>query len=151
MAQKGAWDETTRAVVVRRIAPRHTPRFFSQAEERTARALLDHLLAQHDEPKVPVFEMIDSRLAEGEGDGYHHADLPRDPATWRQSLQALDAAARGRAGVRYHELPSDSQRGVIEEVRLTDGSWHGMPAGHLFGVWMRYACAAFYSHPMGVE
>jgi len=25
--------------------------------------------------------------------------------------------------------------------------WHEMPAGHLWSLWTRYACTAFYSHP----
>ena len=25
--------------------------------------------------------------------------------------------------------------------------WHGMPAGHVWSLWTRYACTAFYSHP----
>jgi hypothetical protein len=26
-------------------------------------------------------------------------------------------------------------------------TWHGLPAGRVWSLWMRYACAAFYSHP----
>ncbi len=25
--------------------------------------------------------------------------------------------------------------------------WHGLAAGHVWSLWTRYACAAFYSHP----
>ncbi len=147
LAERKAWDETTMSVILRRVAANGSPRFFSAQEEPVARALLDHLLAQNEEPKVPVFEMVDARLAAGDGDGYHHADLPRDPSTWRWSLQELDAAARESSGRPFAELGSDAQRDLIEEVRLTEGSWRGIPARHLFGVWMRYGCAAFYAHP----
>jgi hypothetical protein len=147
MAQRESWDETTTAVVLRRLQAQGTPRFFSVSEEPIVRALLDHLLAQDAEPRVPVFEMIDARLAEDQGDGYHHADLPRDPAAWRWSLQELDAEAREQSGVSFRDLDSDSQRDLIEDVRLADDQWRGIPASHLFALWMRYACAAFYSHP----
>jgi hypothetical protein len=35
----------------------------------------------------------------------------------------------------------------LEEIRTTDGDWHGMPAKRVWNLWMRYTCAAYYSHP----
>ena len=29
-----------------------------------------------------------------------------------------------------------------------DAVWNGMPAKRVFGLWMRYACTAFYAHPV---
>jgi hypothetical protein len=63
------------------------------------------------------------------------------------SLQALDAAADESRGVRFHQLERDAQRDLVETVRLTDGDWRGLPAQHLFKLWLRYACASFYAHP----
>jgi hypothetical protein len=141
------WDDVTTAVVIGRMAPSGTPTFFTQEEEPTARALLDRLLAQDEEPRIGVFEMIDERLAERRGDGYRYQELPEDPETWRRSLAALDADAREQTGLTFAGLARPQQRDIIEEVRLTKGEWHGMPAGRVFSLWMRYACSAFYAHP----
>jgi hypothetical protein len=65
LAQLSTWDEVTAGVVLRRLGPPQPLRFFSPAEQATATALLDHLLDQWDEPKVPVLAMIDQRLVEG--------------------------------------------------------------------------------------
>src|ERR1700722_14463472 len=78
LGQSKTWDQTTHAVVMSRLGPLEPLRFFSEAEEPTARALVDRLLAQVDEPRVPVIEMIDVRLAEGRGDGYRYEEMPED-------------------------------------------------------------------------
>jgi len=31
--------------------------------------------------------------------------------------------------------------------QASGGTWHGLPAGHVWSLWTRYACTAFYSHP----
>jgi hypothetical protein len=52
------WDVVTTGVVLARLAP---PRLFDPGEEAISRALLDQLLDQRDEPRVPVLEMVDAR------------------------------------------------------------------------------------------
>jgi hypothetical protein len=37
---------------------------------------------------------------------------------------------------------------LVEERRTDDGEWHGLPAGRVFALWMRYATSAFYAHPV---
>jgi hypothetical protein len=145
--QSHTWDGVTTAVVLGRMAPSGAPVFFTAAEEPTARALLDRLLAQDSEPRVGVFEMIDQRLAQRRGDGYRYEDLPEDPDTWRTSIAGLDSTAQAQLGRPFASATSDQQRDIIEEVRLCEGQWHGLPAKRLFSVWMRYACSAYYSHP----
>ena len=111
------------------------------------RQLLDRLLAQDDEPRVPVFDVVDRRLAERQGDGYRYADMPEDPEAWRQSVAALEADAHAARGRGFAEIAAQAQRDIIERVRLCEGTWHCLPAPHVFSLWMRYACAAFYAHP----
>ncbi len=111
------------------------------------RQLLDRLLAQDEEPRVPVFEVLDRRLAERQGDGYRYVDLPEDPEAWRLSVAALDADAWSADGDGFSSLDRRAQRDIIERVRLGKGTWHGLPAQHVFSLWMRYACSAYYAHP----
>ncbi|HET6917740.1 MAG TPA: gluconate 2-dehydrogenase subunit 3 family protein [Acidimicrobiales bacterium] len=140
------WDLATAGVVLARISPDRELRFFTKDEEPTARALFDLLLGQHDEPKVPVTEMVDVRLKAGETDGWRYEDMPEDGDAWHQSLGALDKESLERFGRRFHELDVDDQGGLVQEVQDAK-EWNEFNAKHLWSLWTRYACAAFYSHP----
>lgn len=144
------WDDVTAGVVLARLAPTVDLSFFTRTEVSAATALLDQLLAQDGEPKVPVVAMIDARLAAGETDGWHYDDLPEDGEAWRRSLAALDTEADELAGRSFARLASEQQADLIQRVQDlgSDGkSWHDMSAKHLWSLWTRYACAAFYAHP----
>jgi hypothetical protein len=147
LAQRDAWDEVTAGVVLSRISPPPPIRFFSAAEQATARALVDRLLGQDSEPRIPVLEAVDARLLEGMGDGYRYDGMPDDPDAWRRSVHGLDEDACDGFGVQFHALSVADQMDVIEAVQTTDGDWHGMPARRVFDLWMRYVCTAFYAHP----
>jgi hypothetical protein len=146
LAQRDTWDEVTEHVVVARLQTQPL-RFFDEAEALTAGALLDRLLGQDDEPRVPVLGMIDARLADGVGDGYRYDSMPEDGEAWRCSIAALDRDAEREHGVAFHALDRGTQMDAIERVQQTEGSWADLPAERVFGLWVRYACAAFYSHP----
>jgi Gluconate 2-dehydrogenase subunit 3 len=146
LGQAPTWDDMTKGVVLRRLGPPPPVRFFTTEEEAVARPMLDRLLAQDGEPKVPVFEQIDARLAEAQTDGWHYEDLPPDGDAWRASLAALEADAHDRFGRDFAELRPRQQKDVLEAVR-TGGDWHGLPAGRVWNLWIRYAVTAFYAHP----
>jgi hypothetical protein len=147
LQQAHTWDDVTREVVRARVEDVPPIAFLSAREERTARVLLDRLLAQHGEPRVPVVELIDVRLAVGDGDGYRYADMPEDGETWRRSLAGLDHDARDKLGVGFDEIAIADQHAIIQSIQDERGMWHELPAERVFGLWMRYACTAFYSHP----
>jgi hypothetical protein len=144
LAQARLWDPVTAGVVLGRLGPPPPIRFFTPTEEAIARPLLDLLLADPDD--VPVLAMIDARLAEASTDGWRYADLPEDGQAWRDSLAGLDADAHDKCGVGF--ATCDQQAHLVQAVQdLGGGTWHGMPAGHVWSLWTRYACTAFYSHP----
>ncbi len=147
LGEARTWDPVTTGVVLERLRPRPPLRFFSPEEAPTARALVDRLLAQDEEPRIPVLEMVDERLALRQGDGYRYEQMPEDWDAWRRSLAGLDEDARRETGRRFCELDREAQMDLVESVRICEGQWHGMPAKRLFELWIRYACAAFYSHP----
>ncbi len=144
--QVNHWDELTAAVVLARLEPLGELRFFTVTELPTAAALLDLLLGQHTEPRVPVLHLVDSRLADNETDGWRYEDLPEDRQAWRETLAALDLDAVPAYGVRFHELDLDRQGRLLQGVHDAE-DWHGWQAAHVWSLWTRYACAAFYSHP----
>lgn len=148
MAQSRHWDAATTGVVAPRVGMPPDIRFFTRDEVATACALFDRLLGQEEDPRVPVVALVDARLAEDQTDGWRYADMPHDNQAWRDSLAGLDADARQEFGLRFHELRPDEQDGVLRHVQhLSDQDWRGMPAGHVWSLWTRYACTAFYSHP----
>ncbi len=148
LSQARMWDAATAGVVLGRVRSPEPPRFFTLDEEAAADALLDRLLDQQPDARIPVTAMIDARLAEQQTDGWRYEDLPEDGAAWRESLRLLDVDARRRCGRRLADCPVEEQREIIGAVQhLGSGSWHGLPAGRVWNLWLRYACTAFYSHP----
>jgi hypothetical protein len=147
LAQSRHWDGATAGVVTTRVGIPVTLRFFTPNEEVVACALTDQLLGQREDPRVPVVAMIDTRLAEGQGDGWHHIDMPPDDLAWRASLAAIDADARGTFGDGFAQCAWQDQEATVRAVQHTTGSWHGLPAAAVWSLWTRYADTAFYSHP----
>jgi Gluconate 2-dehydrogenase subunit 3 len=149
LSQVPHWDQVTADLVASRAGTPSAVKFFTAAEEACAAALLDLLLDLHDEPRVPVLEMVDARLAAGETDGWRYAGMPEDGQAWRDTLSFLDADAAGRCGTRFAEAPPADRAALVQAVqdRASGGTWHGLPATHVWSLWTRYACTAFYSHP----
>ncbi len=148
LAEAHRWDVVTAGVVRARLAPPSELSFFSRDEQAVAEALCDQLLGQRDEPRIPVASMIDGRLATGETDGWHYADLPEDRAAWKLTLKHLDDDARERHGRSFVELSWIERADCVQAVQDAGSSrWHQIPASQVWSLWTRYACTAFYSHP----
>jgi hypothetical protein len=142
------WDDTTRAVVERRLGRPPAVRFFTETEEATATALFDQLLYQRAEPRVPVVQMVDGRLAEHQTDGWHYSTMPPDRQAWRDSLAGLDTDAREAHQNIFAACEWGEQAALIQAVQDRGSDhWHGMVAVHVWSLWTRYACTAFYAHP----
>lgn len=142
------WDAATTAVVVRRLGPPPSIRFFSPQEEATASALFDQLLYQTREPRVPVVNLVDARLAENETDGWHFEKMPPDADAWRKSLAALEGESQHRHGRAFSSLNYSEQASILQAIYdLGEKEWWGLPAKDVWSLWTRYACSAFYSHP----
>lgn len=144
------WDDVTAGVVLARLAPTPDLSFFTAAEDAAATALCDLLLAQDGEPRIPVVALVDARLAAGETDGWRYEDMPEDGEAWRRSLAALDQDAHAAHGRSFAQV-TQQQQGPLLQAVFDAGQhgrrWHGWPAQHVWSLWTRYTCAAFYSHP----
>jgi len=148
LGQVRHWDPATVASVVSRTGRAADIRFFTPPEEAAANALCDQLLELRGDRTVPVVNMIDARLAEDETDGWRYEDMPEDGAAWRRSLGGLNADATHTYGQRFAELPAEDQAKLVQAVQdLGSRDWHGLKAAHVWSLWTRYACTAFYSHP----
>jgi len=151
LGQARHWDRVTAEVVTARVGSPPATKFFSGTEEACARALLNLLTGQREpdgDLAVPVLEMVDARLGAGQTDGWRYADMPEDGQAWRDTLAYLDADADRRCGASFAAAAEAGQVAVVQAVQdLKSGDWHGLPAAHVWSLWTRYACTAFYAHP----
>ena len=131
------WDEVTRQVVLARVDDVPPIRFFSPEEAHVLRSFLDVALAQDGEPRVPVLEMIDAKLHAGAGDGYRHADMPEDGETWRRVAAHLIADA----------FLAGDRMAYVARLHAGELPWDDVDPAEAWGVVMRHALSAFYSHP----
>jgi hypothetical protein len=148
--QVEVWDDVTAGVVLARLALPNELAFFTPHEVGIAQPLLDLLLAQDADPRIPVLALIDSRLAAGETDGWHYDDMPEDADAWRHTLVGLDEAAQERFGSGFGAFSAEQQGALVTDVYEASEAgqqWHGYPAKRVWSLWTRYACTAFYSHP----
>ena len=142
------WDRVTADVVLARTVTPAPVKFFTGSEESCARALLNLLTGQQDDQQIPVLPMIDARLAAGETDGWRYSDMPEDGQAWRDTLAYLDADADGRGGTTFAAATEKLQLELIQAVQDRGSEdWHGLNAAHVWSLWTRYACTAFYAHP----
>jgi hypothetical protein len=144
------WDETTRRAVLARLQPPGPLRFFTADEEPALRALCDTLTAQRGEPRVPVAEMVDTKLAEGKLDGYQRCDMPDDREVWRLVLRGVDEVAQRRFAAPFAALDEESQDGIARDFAeglLKGGVWDSLDSKRAWSVVMRIAVSELYSHP----
>jgi hypothetical protein len=144
------WDDATREVVLARLEPPGPLRFFTPQEEPTLRAFCDTVMAQDAEPRIPVAEAVDDKLAAGRLDGYQYAGMPDDRDTWRLVLRGLDHTARQVYRCAFAECAAERRENVVDEfakARLVGGPWEELSVRRAWTVVMRAVLAAFYSHP----
>lgn len=151
MAASDTWDAATSAVVKARLDAPGPLRFFSPEEEPTLRAFCDTVMAQDREPRVPVAEFVDDKLASGRLDGYQYADMPDDRDTWHRVLAGLDhAAATDYSAAGFADADRTGREAIIDDfanARLGGGPWEQLNVSRAWSVCMRAVLAGFYSHP----
>lgn len=146
------WDHATRRVIEERMHLSGAPLvFFTAQEQPTLRAFCDTCLAQDGEPRVPVAEFIDDKLAAGRLDGYRYDDMPDDRQTWRLVLKGLDETATTlHQAIGFADCPIIAREEIIErfaDSHLSGGAWDQLNVSRAWSVCMRMILAGFYSHP----
>lgn len=150
MESADSWDPVTRDVVMARLDPPGPLRFFSPSEEPTLRAFCDVATGQDTEPRVPVAEAVDAKLADGRLDGYQYADMPDDRETWHRALAGLEDVAQERFRASFAELDMQQREQIVGDLagdRLSGGVWDELNVSRVWSVCMRAILAGFYSHP----
>jgi hypothetical protein len=144
------WDHATTGVVMARLHEPSPLRFFAPEQEPTLRAFCDTVMAQDSEPRVPVAEFVDDKLAAGRLDGYQYADMPDDRVTWVAVLSGLDHSARTRFETSFAEADERDRESVVDDFahgHLDGGPWDALNVSRAWSVCMRSILAGFYSHP----
>lgn len=150
LATADTWDDATRRVVLARLDEPGPLRFFDSGQVPTLRLFCDTVLAQDGEPKIPVAEIVDAKLADGRLDGYQYVDMPDDRDTWRLVLAGLDEAARDSGAESFADANAKTCEAIVEQfahAQLFGGSWEKMNVSRAWSVVMRMVLSAFYSHP----
>ncbi len=148
LEQAEHWDEVTRELLAARATETAPIRFFTDEEVRCLRPLLDVVLAQDAEPRIPVLETVDEKFHQGKLDGYRFEQMPEDPETWRRTARLLDAEARNQgAATGFADLSLDDQQALVQRWAGGELTWDGLDAAVAWSVLMRGALSAFYSHP----
>lgn len=155
--QSRYWDQVTAGVVLSRVGRAPDVTFFTPAEQAVVTPLCRQLLGERDEHNadggtdsahIEVVNLIDQRLSTDQTDGWRYEDMPPDGEAWRVSVAALDQDANRRYGFDFASCSWEEQGDLLQAIQeLGQTSWHGMSAKHVWSLWTRYACAAFYSHP----
>lgn len=145
------WDAATSKLVHSRLHLSSELHFFAPTEAPTLQAFCDVCVGQDSEPRVPVVEMIDEKLAAGRLDGYQYADMPDDRETWHLVLAGLDEVAESRYGrASFAACDVESQEALVGQFaggQLSGASWEPLNVKRAWSVCMRMILAAFYSHP----
>ena len=148
-----SWNEVTRRVIDQRLAISREPRFFNADEWQTLTAIAGRIVPQPaGRPPVPLAAMVDDKMAHDRTDGYRNARLPKMQEAWRRGLQALDADAGARHGVRFHCLHAPTQDALLTAMQrgeLTGPAWQGMSCQLFFQERVLHdIVGAYYAHPV---
>jgi len=148
-----SWNDATRVVIDKRLHHPPPRRFFTPEEWPILLALCDRIIPQSTEPKVPIANFVDAKMADDEGDGYRRANLPTMQEMWRRGLAATDAEARLRFGAAFVDLPGGRQDDVLHAIQQGDvraRTWADIPAKAFFKSRVLHdVVAIYYAHPQG--
>ena len=150
LEQADHWDEATRKVVLARVDDVPPIRFFSEAEARTAAAFGDDVTAQDAEPRIPLVNFVDEKLAKGSLDGYQYEDLPDDRDVWRLVVRGLDESAQLSGARSYADASSDARHEICHAFsrgELRGAAWDELNVSRAWSIVVRDILSAYYSHP----
>ncbi len=150
LSQADHWDAETRRVVLERVDDVPPIRFFGEDEARSLHVFCDTVMAQTEDPRIPVLSFIDDKLFRGRSEGYQYASMPKDGDTWRLLARGLDERARSLEAPGFADAPVDVRIRIVGELQrgeLGGGVWERLDPQLTWKVVMNAVLDAFYSHP----
>ena len=146
------WDAATRqgrrAAYDQAVAAHSVLRRRRKADR--LRAFCDIVTAQDAEPRVPVVEMVDKKLAPGPMTA---TSTPTCPTIARRGASCSTASTRRRGSATPRDFAAwttgagGRDRASSPQGALRGGAWDLLNVKRAFSVCMRAVLAEFYSHP----
>lgn len=148
LAQRDAWDEYTRSVVLQRLGPAQ-PAVLSEQEVHTLRAVLRHLLCETREDVLDfAVSHVDGRLHDGVGEGQRKPGVPPEPELIRLGLAGLDVVAASRCGTAFADCASDVRFDILAALQKGQvAELGGFPQKEFFQKVLGLGVDACASHP----
>ena len=149
-----SWNEQTRRVIEQRLSLPDEPRFFTEQEWRTLRALCERVLPQpvNRAHPVPLAAMVDHQMVRDRGDGFRKRGMPPLRDAWRRGLAAIEAEARLTEGASFDALPTEGRDALLHRVQKGEvkaDAWQGLPAKDFFHTRVIHdIVGAYYAHPV---
>lgn len=146
-----SWNDRTRDVVQARLALR-APRFLAVTQLRTLRAFADRLVPQPgDRAPIDTAAIIDDGLANRDGDGFRHADMPDARTAWTCALDAIDAQAISDYGCGFADLGDSDQDAIVSAIEagaISGTGWGDLAPDRFFKARaLPDVVAAYFAHP----
>ena len=147
----------TRQALRDRLAtmPVVTPRFFLAGAFATADAVCDRLIPQPERPRpIDLAGALDTRLAEGTGDGWRYAIMPPDADMHLMGMTGIEQAAATMYDRAFTRLPDAEQDVVLRVVQAgtaPGATWADMDAARYFEELLSLVTDIYYAHPLASE
>ena len=146
-----SWNDKSREVVDERLAMPREPRFLAPDRWQTLTAICDRIMPQPaTRPPVPLAAMVDAKLLADQRDGHRDHRLPPLREAWRRGLAGIEAEARRRHNIGFHQLDPAEQDALLRAAQEGQiaGAWDGMPPAIFFAKrLLPDIVTAYYAHP----
>ena len=154
LAQRGHWDDATRALVLDRVHNVPPYRYFSDERRATLEALCARVIPQDHRPldqRVPLAPWIDAHCHNRARDGFRFDNMPPNEIAWQWGLEGLDQSAGALFGDPFAALPPQRQDDVLRAVASgapPGDIWQKLPARRWWVyVAVRQITGTYYAHP----
>jgi hypothetical protein len=131
------------------------PQFFRPADFATVSAVCDRLIPQRERTRpIDLAGALDTRLAEGGGDGWRYAAMPSDAEMHVAGIAGIEQAASALFGGGFTHLSEPEQDAVLLAVQrgAAAGSvWAAMDAALYFEELLALVVDIYYAHPLASE
>lgn len=131
------------------------PRFFDMAAFELLCAVCDRLIPQPERPRpIDLSGTLDTRLADGVGDGWRYAHMPPDADAHRMGLAGIEQAADGMFGqcfAQLSEVQADDVLRAVQRGAAAGAVWTALDPRRYFEELLAQMTDIYYSHPLASE
>ena len=153
MDEAEAWDDHTRDVVRKRLAPNGNFSFLTNQEAKTLAKIVATLTDDERSEIISyILSYIDQRLQSKIGESERKVGIPKEADLIRNGLALIDTVAKSSAGQEFASLTLQERQTILGnlERQQLPVPWpdKGFPQKELFNKLLRLAVESYYSHPL---